>query len=62
MKTCNNEEFLNECSNKIWLVGTSDKIYNQLFNNEDYKKISQESFENKYEKSTYVIIQVEKEK
>lgn len=60
MKTCEDDEFLKECGDRIWLVGYGDNIYNLLFNNEKYEKISEKRIDTKYQNNSYNIILVEK--
>lgn len=60
MKTCEDDEFLKECGKRIWLVGYGDNVYNLLFNNESYEKISKKRIDTKYQNNSYNIILVEK--
>ena len=59
MKITENDEFTND-ANRFWLVGYNENIYNYLFNNEKYSKISTEIFDTKYQGNYYVIMLVEK--
>jgi len=59
MKITENDEFTND-ANRFWLVGYNENIYNYLFNNEKYSKISTETFDTKYQGNYYVIMLVEK--
>lgn len=61
MDTYITADFMNELSGRIWIIdGWSDSCYQSLFNNEEYKYISQESFETDYQGDHYVITLVEK--
>lgn len=54
-------DFINELSGRIWIVdGASDYTYKKYFDNEDYKFISQQSFDTKYHNYHYIITLVEK--
>lgn len=56
-----NEEFLNELNGRIWIVDTEDSsYYNKLFNNDNFKLISQKLIKTKYEGYVYNLILVEK--
>ena len=59
MKITEDDEFTNSAS-RFWLVGYNENIYNYLFNNEKYSKISTETFDTKYQGNYYVIMLVEK--
>ena len=59
METVENEEFVNECGNRIWIVGDSTKIYS-LFDNDEYRKVSEEKFNTKYQNNYYSIILIER--
>ena len=52
--------FLDKCSNQILIVDSNDKIYNMLFNNGDYIKLDEKSFDTPYYDYKYKIILVEK--
>lgn len=53
-------EFVKECSDRIWLVGYNENIYNLLFNNDNFTKVSEEVFETQYQDNTFIIMLVEK--
>ena len=45
-----NTEFLKQCNNRVWIIDTENfDYYNMLFNNEDFKLISNKVFKIKYE-------------
>lgn len=60
MEVCNDEMFLDKCSDRIWLVGYGDNIYNMLFNNDKYRKVEERDFQTKYQNNFYKIILIEK--
>ena len=63
MKTCTNKEFLKECTGRIWVIGAwSNSCYEELFNNQEYIKISNKNFETGYQNYPYKITLVEKVK
>jgi hypothetical protein len=56
-----NEEFLNNLKGRIWIVDTEDSsYYNKLFNNENYKLISNKLIKTEYEGYVYNLYLVEK--
>lgn len=59
MEITENDEFTNQ-ANRFWLVGYNENIYNYLFNNEKYSRISTEAFDTKYQNNYYIIMLVEK--
>lgn len=56
----NDTNFVDKCSEKIVLVGSDEYVYNLLFNNDNFKKISEEEFDTKYQGNKFVIIIVER--
>lgn len=60
METCINTDFLEDCTGRIWVIGAwNNSCYEELFNNENYKKISNEYFQTKYQNYPYNITLVE---
>lgn len=63
METWINDDFMNNLSGRIWVIDEmSDACYEQLFNNDNYKFISRETFQTKYQNYYYIITLVEKNK
>lgn len=63
METCINTEFLENCTGRIWVIGSwNNSCYEELFENENYNKISNEYFNTKYSDYNYNITLVEKVK
>lgn len=62
MKTCEDDTFLEECSDRIWVVGYGDTAYNLLFNNENYIKLEEKDFDTTYQGDHYKIMLIEKVK
>ena len=61
LKIYTNEDFLNECNGRIWIVDSENlDYYNKLFNNENYKFISKETIRTSYENYVYNFVLVEK--
>ena len=61
LKIYTNEDFLNEINGRVWIVDTEDSsYYNKLFNNENYKLISQKLIKTEYEEYVYNLYLVEK--
>ena len=61
METCIDTDFINECNERIWVIGCwNNSCYDELFNNENYKTISNINFETKYQNYPYKITLVEK--
>lgn len=55
------KEFLENLSGRIWIIDDWNKsLYNELFNNEDYKLIKEDFIEIKYHKYNYNMILVER--
>ena len=58
-----NTEFLKQCNNRVWIIDTENfDYYNMLFNNEDFKLISNKVFKIKYEGYNYNFVLVERVK
>ena len=54
---------MEKLTGRIWVIDeVSDSGYQKLFNNDDYKFISQKSYQTKYQNYNYVITLVEKNK
>jgi len=63
MQTCVTTEFLEKCTGRIWVIGSwNNSCYEELFDNEDYKKISNQYFATKYQNYSYNITLVERVK
>ena len=63
METYITTDFLEKCTGRIWIIDSQDNgFYNELFNNEDFKFISTEYFEQKYQNYIYNITLVERVK
>ena len=61
METYINTEFLDECTNRIWIIDSIDyKCYDLLFKNENFEFISSRCFETKYYNYIYNIILVQR--
>ena len=61
METWVTTEFVNELEGRIWIIDNMEKsTYNNLFNNENYKLISEEQFVTEYHDYAMTIILVEK--
>jgi len=61
METCVTTEFLEKCTGRIWVVGAwNNSCYEELFDNKNFKQISNEYFNTKYENYSYNITLVEK--
>ena len=61
LKIYTNEDFLNDLSGRIWIVDTEDSsYYNKLFNNENYRLISNKLIKTEYEGYVYNLYLVEK--
>jgi len=60
-KVCTNTDFMKNLKERIWLIDKEDKrFYNELFNNENYKIISEKQFVTKYHDYSMNIILLEK--
>lgn len=54
-------DFLKECNGRIWIIDSDNSdYYNEFFNNEDYRKISEKMIKVGYENYVYNMILVEK--
>lgn len=63
METHITTDFLENCTGRVWIIDSQDNgFYNELFNNEDFKFISTEYFEQKYQNYIYNITLVERVK
>lgn len=63
MKVVINESFLDELEGRIWIIDDwNKKLYNKLFNNANYKLISEKYIETKYHNYVYNMILVERVK
>ena len=61
METHITTDFLENCTGRVWIIDSQDNgFYNELFNNEDFKFISTEYFEQKYQNYIYNITLVER--
>ncbi len=63
MKIVTNTDFLQDLNSRIWIIDKADKsLYNELFNNENYKLISEKMFWTEYHGYALNMILVEKVK
>lgn len=61
VKTCINSDFTNNLQGRIWIIDNIDKsLYNELFNNEQYKLISEKEFYTAYHEYSMNMILIEK--
>ena len=61
METYINKEFLNRCTNRVWIIDSIDyKCYDLLFKNKKFKFVSSECFKTKYYDYIYNIILVQR--
>lgn len=61
MKTYINTDFIKELDGRIWIIDTLDKsLYNELFNNEEYKVLNEKEFITKYHNYSLNIMLIEK--
>ena len=61
MTTCINSDFIQELEGRIWIIDKTDKsLYSELFNNEQYKLISEKEFWTAYHEYSMNMILVEK--
>lgn len=61
MTTCINSDFIQDLEGRIWIIDKTDKsLYNELFNNEQYKLISEKEFMTAYHEYSMNMILVEK--
>ena len=63
LKTCINSDFLEELEGRIWLIDKENKpLYNELFNDGNYKIISEKQIDIEYHKYSMNIVLIEKTK
>lgn len=63
METHITTDFLEECTNRIWIIDSEDNgFYNELFNTEEFNHISTENFDTPYQNYIYNITLVERVK
>lgn len=61
VEICINTDFIDHCKERIWIIGAwNNSCYEELFNNENYKKLDNFNFETKYQNYPYKITLVEK--
>lgn len=61
LKIYTNTDFLDECDGRVWIVDSENfDNYNRLFNNEDFRLISNEVIKTKYEGYVYNLVLVER--
>ena len=61
LRVCTDPDFHKELSDRIWIIDSPDaEYYNKMFNNEQYKLVSQFLITVKYENYDYNIILVER--
>lgn len=62
-ETCINTDFIEKLEGRIWLIDKIDRpLYNELFNDGNYKIISEKQFNTEYHKYSMNIILIEKAK
>ncbi len=55
-----NTDFLKNCTGRVWIIDSEGaNCYNQLFNNENYRKVSEKLIRTKYRDYVYNMILVE---
>lgn len=63
METYITTDFLEKCTGRVWIIDSQgNEFYNEMFNNKDFKFISTEHFEQKYQNYIYNITLVERVK
>ena len=63
LETCVTTEFLENCTGRIWVIGSwNNSCFEELFDNENFKLISNEYFNTKYQNYQYNITLVERVK
>ena len=61
METHVTTEFLENCTGRIWVIGSwNNSCYEELFENENFNKMSNEYFGTKYQNYSYNITLVER--
>ena len=61
METCTNLDFLENYKGRIWIIDQdSFNLYNEVFNNDSYNILKQETYKIPYQDDTYGITLVEK--
>lgn len=60
-ETCVTKDFVENCSNRVWVIDDPNgSAYDELFDNENYNKISEQEFYTKYHNYNYKITLIEK--
>ena len=60
-ETCVTKDFAEDCSNRVWVIDDiNSSLYEELFENKEYKKVSEKEFYTKYHDYNYKITLIEK--
>ena len=60
-ETCVTKDFTENCSNRVWVIDNIDgSTFEELFEDKDYKKVSEKEFFTKYHDYNYKITLIEK--
>ena len=60
-ETCVTKDFVEDCSNRVWVIDDiNGSLYEELFEDKDYKKVSEKEFFTKYHDYNYKITLIEK--
>lgn len=60
-ETCVTKDFVEDCSNRVWVIDDiNGSLYEDLFEDKDYKKVSEKEFFTKYHDYNYKITLIEK--
>ncbi len=61
LKIYTNTDFLNECTGRVWIIDNQNSdYYNKVFNNDNFKVVSQKNINTKYKGYVYNMILVER--
>ena len=60
-ETCVTKDFVQDCSNRVWVIDDiNESIYEELFKDNNYKKVKEKEFFTKYHDYNYKITLIEK--
>ena len=60
-ETCVTKDFIEDCSERVWVIDVPNgSVYEDLFGDKDYNKVSEEEFFTKYHDYSYKITLIEK--
>ena len=60
-ETCVTKDFVEDCSNRVWVIDDiNGSLYEELFKDKDYKKVSEKEYFTKYHDYNYKITLIEK--